>query len=350
MKNSNQHNVCLTEQELLAYVNREMTPEELRNSEIHITDCELCSDAIEGFKLVQEDRSTAIVAELKKSINKKLEGKVRSIGINLNWLQIAAVLFIIGLSAGSYLYIQKVSTSNMALQNEEVNLSTESEGDTLKNKQQQNTINSVPSEATIEEKTSDKLNENISKVNSLNENKEELASATSTKDNESSREDKSLYESENVSSGNLDDGIKQDNQSDVSVVTSAPAVADDKFSVIKNEEVTSGSTTSISKKEILESEQNARLRKYKAPQSASGKTTNFEKGKTLYQNEKYEEALVILEPVSINKSDINHDEAIWLCANIKHKQNKNEEARKLLLQLSESPLFKYKAEKLLNKL
>ena len=67
-------------------------------------------------------------------------------------------------------------------------------------------------------------------------------------------------------------------------------------------------------------------------------------------NEKFEEALVILEPVSINKSDINHDEAIWLCANIKHKQNKNEEARKLLLQLSESPLFKYKAEKLLNKL
>lgn len=352
MKNSNQHTACLTEQELLAYVKREMTPEELRSAEIHITDCELCSDAIEGFQFVQNDRSVAIVSELKKSINKKLEGKVKSLGINLNWIQIAAVLFIIGLSAGSYLYIQRIGNSNIALQNEEkANTSTAVESDTTNYNQQQNTEKSSPSEVLSAEKTVNNVNEDIPKVILRNEPRKDIASEISSKESEALQERENVNEEVKVASDYSDDEIKRDKQTDISAAPSAPAIAEEKFTGVKYEEVTSGAENTETTKEILQSTQSVPSKKKNTTQQRTiYKSSDFEKGKKLYLNEKYKDALTFLEPVSKNKNDSNHDEAIWLCANIKIKQNKKEEARQLLHQLTDSPKYKIDAEKLLNKL
>jgi hypothetical protein len=47
---------CLTEEQLMAYLEGKLTPALQHEAELHITDCAMCSDAVDGWRLVK-DRS-----------------------------------------------------------------------------------------------------------------------------------------------------------------------------------------------------------------------------------------------------------------------------------------------------
>jgi tetratricopeptide (TPR) repeat protein len=47
---------CLTEEQLMAYLGGKLTPAQQHEAELHITDCAMCSDAVDGWRLVN-DRS-----------------------------------------------------------------------------------------------------------------------------------------------------------------------------------------------------------------------------------------------------------------------------------------------------
>jgi tetratricopeptide (TPR) repeat protein len=50
---------CLTEEQLLAYIDGKMSAAEQHEAELHITDCAMCSDAVDGWHLVK-DRKKAL--------------------------------------------------------------------------------------------------------------------------------------------------------------------------------------------------------------------------------------------------------------------------------------------------
>lgn len=117
MKPDNDGKECLSEKQLLSYINNELSPAEKRQVELHLTDCELCSDALEGIRLLKnKEHATELVAEIKHNINKKLEGKVRPLILQNQWIQVAAIFFIIAIATGGYIYISQFSSEKVAME------------------------------------------------------------------------------------------------------------------------------------------------------------------------------------------------------------------------------------------
>ncbi len=68
------HGSCLTPSEIEQYVSGSLNEKEKRSVELHIADCMLCSDAIEGFALLSDKNNLPfIVAELNKNVDNKIK-------------------------------------------------------------------------------------------------------------------------------------------------------------------------------------------------------------------------------------------------------------------------------------
>lgn len=69
---------CPSQQQLLDYVQGRLSVEEQREVEKHITDCELCSDALEGLAAIQQqDRIPVWLRQMKWQLLRKLRKKNR---------------------------------------------------------------------------------------------------------------------------------------------------------------------------------------------------------------------------------------------------------------------------------
>ena len=92
---------CLSQEELLRYVKGEMTKEEMRVVELHLADCEICFDAVEGFSLVEKSRLEKIQTELHHRIQEKLQlaEEQKVIPIYKKWYSMAAAIALLFLTS-----------------------------------------------------------------------------------------------------------------------------------------------------------------------------------------------------------------------------------------------------------
>ncbi len=112
MKKIFQPTKCLSQKEMEHYVKGDISDELRYTIENHLVDCPLCSEAMEGYQLMEGD-STVVFDDLFERIDAKVtapetKAKTRSIP----WNSIAAgLLFLISVSA-AYVYYQNTNASN----------------------------------------------------------------------------------------------------------------------------------------------------------------------------------------------------------------------------------------------
>ena len=63
---------CLSDEQLLLYVSGKMNAEEKRKAELHLADCDMCADAVEGLQLTHNKNIAAINEKLHSAIDMRL--------------------------------------------------------------------------------------------------------------------------------------------------------------------------------------------------------------------------------------------------------------------------------------
>jgi len=85
----------LSTEQLLNYLRRDMTKEEVHETERHLTDCALCSEALEGLKKLESDTSMiSITSELQRLARKRRPVK-RKFFSQMDLISLFAVIFLI---------------------------------------------------------------------------------------------------------------------------------------------------------------------------------------------------------------------------------------------------------------
>ncbi len=88
---------CLQEQELLQYAEGSADAVLVRRVELHVSDCMLCSDVLEGLQTIDNQSFIEINENIKSKIKDKYApAKTIAIGRYVSWLAAASVLFGIG--------------------------------------------------------------------------------------------------------------------------------------------------------------------------------------------------------------------------------------------------------------
>ncbi len=98
---------CLTEDQLLLYLQNKLSAFEQHHVEKHLLDCELCTDALEGLRMTTSKNLSETFAELSQQIDKRVKQEGKKIVPLYPWLRIAAVFVLIAVSASTFIYLQK---------------------------------------------------------------------------------------------------------------------------------------------------------------------------------------------------------------------------------------------------
>ena len=85
----------LTTEQILNYLGKSLSRQELHEVENHLADCELCSDAVEGSRKLEADTSLIrVTSELQKLVRKRTRRR-RKIFSQPELISIFAVIFLI---------------------------------------------------------------------------------------------------------------------------------------------------------------------------------------------------------------------------------------------------------------
>ncbi len=97
---------CLSENELLAYVQGSMSVPERQRAERHLLECELCSDAVEGLRSMNNHAGARqALLETRQRLNKRHRPARRMLGLDLKvMLAAASVTLLLGMSWLIYEY------------------------------------------------------------------------------------------------------------------------------------------------------------------------------------------------------------------------------------------------------
>jgi len=162
---------CISEQTMFDYINNRLSPKECHVVEKHLLDCELCSDALEGLRMVK-DRGRISFA--KEEVTKKvfLEEKKERKVIFFNYRVITGIAAALVLSIGTVFYFQQY-TKKDAEQKEVALTKPEIKTDTIP--VTTTTATTEPSEA---ESKPDELQQKTSRQEQSEKNKEKENTGT----------------------------------------------------------------------------------------------------------------------------------------------------------------------------
>ncbi|MCU0432898.1 MAG: tetratricopeptide repeat protein [Bacteroidia bacterium] len=388
---------CLTEEQLLAYIDGKMSAAEQHEAELHITDCALCSDAIDGWKLVK-DRSkalqfpaevamTAAAPETATEPEEKHEPKVIPLQPKRRlWMSIAASVAVILVIAATITIIvphkdkqlaentaaKKPNSSNQSLP------APPADQNVAKN-QAPVPAAELPQPVIEVGPTTYYSQESVTDEPAPGYLYEDLASAAPPEKNDAMTMTEMLKQEDDnrISAGAADDEQKK-----------APADKD-QFAVVKADStVTSGSGVQLSSTatspsyqwntsgqtvgEVVvadekverrrESAQRAKTKskaasaKPSAPSQAEAESEmpsnpNYTLGMSLMQQKKYNEAIAQFDKVLAVKTNLNYSDAQWQKALALIQLGKKEEARTLLQEIvAGNGTYKARAEAELKKL
>jgi len=166
---------CLSEEMLVKYLKNELTSEQKHFTEIHLTDCEICQDLVDGLSELENiDELSLIVSELNQKIDKKLEQtKPKVVFLNLRRIISIAASFLI--LVGLTYFITRIFTNSDTFMAE--NSKSESTVVEEKKENSENITNSESDKITESPKSENPLNEQ----NIVLENKENSFSTDITK-------------------------------------------------------------------------------------------------------------------------------------------------------------------------
>lgn len=134
MNNSSNHrhfspSGCLTSEAINLYIQKKLTDKEVRKIELHLTDCQFCSDAIDGLIISDNKDFETTLSEVRDKLfptdQKKFNGKTININKksnrirNIIYLSIAASISVIIISYLSIISINNSSKNNSLLGIEE---------------------------------------------------------------------------------------------------------------------------------------------------------------------------------------------------------------------------------------
>jgi Putative zinc-finger len=84
---------CPTQQQLLDYVQGKLTAEEQHEVEMHLSDCELCSDALEGLSAIKDkEKIPGWIIEMKWDLLKKLRKRYRNRRTSNNYIYLTVII------------------------------------------------------------------------------------------------------------------------------------------------------------------------------------------------------------------------------------------------------------------
>lgn len=86
---------CLTQNELLDYLAGRLHGERLRKAELHIADCELCADAVEGLSLLTETEQHTSIENLENRLKERVKEQSVLYVLFKRAVAIAAVLLLV---------------------------------------------------------------------------------------------------------------------------------------------------------------------------------------------------------------------------------------------------------------
>jgi len=104
---------CLSEEQLKLYLQQKLSASEQYQIENHLIDCELCTDALEGLRLVENPIELSnVVTELNQQIDIRVKSGEKKIIPFYTRFRIAAVITLVAISGGTFMYLQNQQKEN----------------------------------------------------------------------------------------------------------------------------------------------------------------------------------------------------------------------------------------------
>ena len=99
---------CLTEEQLLLYMQHQLSPFEQHQVEKHLLDCELCTDALEGLRMSKsQEQLKEKLALLNQQIDIRVKQSGKKVVYMYPWMRMAALVVLVAISAATFMYLQK---------------------------------------------------------------------------------------------------------------------------------------------------------------------------------------------------------------------------------------------------
>ena len=105
------HDECISEAEMLKYLDGTLDPATQHRVERHLLDCELCSDAMEGLSIHRRDQLQRALKDLDERIDKRLDSVSATASPLLLFYRIAAIVLLVALSGGGLYYFRSYKRS-----------------------------------------------------------------------------------------------------------------------------------------------------------------------------------------------------------------------------------------------
>jgi hypothetical protein len=111
------HNACLSELQIINYLQQKCNANDCAIIEHHFTNCALCSDAIDGYSILSNDEINKIIADLPKEFTPKKT--VEKPTFYIGWKRVAAIAssLLVASVAGAWFYNNVYHGHNTVAQN-----------------------------------------------------------------------------------------------------------------------------------------------------------------------------------------------------------------------------------------
>lgn len=87
---------CPSQQQLLDYVQGRLTPEQQHEVEMHLADCELCSEAVEGLATIRQKEQIPVwLQQMRNQMLRKLRSRKRRKDQVAYYTQLAIIVIVI---------------------------------------------------------------------------------------------------------------------------------------------------------------------------------------------------------------------------------------------------------------
>ena len=293
-------NGCISEDMLLEYAAGKLSPDQVHHVEKHLLECELCSDALEGLKMIQESKSKKLIADINREIDNRLQsaGKPGAGIIPFRFdYRIAAVIALLILFGSYYLFFMTGKEEKMMAENQaavstsatdSVSQQTPPRSDAAQNPV--TTSASQPKQEAAKMELPAAQNANSS---SKQADEQEARAESKNKATDLSTEKDEVAMSQTKTTAPAQEQVRE-------ISGAAPAAMEN------------SGTISDAKKEVAnDGQKNLRI----AQQDLFSMNVLFTKGKNNYKQKKFAEAAIDFEKLMNDNTTSFYDDAKWMLAN-----------------------------------
>ncbi|CAN5427631.1 hypothetical protein BH11BAC1_BH11BAC1_17590 [soil metagenome] len=326
----------IPDNKLLDYSQSKLSAKEAHKVEKHLLECELCNDTLEGLKLMQSPDSGAVISELNKKIDTRIESfnvKKGTVIPMRSYYRIAAVIALFILFGGGYWFLKNGEKEKILAENT-TSKNTDSISSPL-----------VPQTQLVPQVSDDqKAEEPISAKPQLSlPEKKAMPLSQTVSSSTSAQAAKNDIEKDKVDDiKQLNDNLQSRDQNTQAEVTTTNEELAKQSREVKDEESRAGAAAPS----VIESVVSRRKEKVAKEDSefqqnadmivADKPGTLFSRGKANYDSKKYAAATIDFERLLNDTSSAYYDDSKWLLAICYAKTHQNAKSRKLLKQIAVS--------------